>query len=124
MKCERCPLRGDDKPCFGEGARALCGLAGTEGGDRHIRLRSDVAAGWTPPVPEYLEPAPPPPLVPLDESLAKYRLVRSRGGRRCPHGSPASCGCSGVAACSLHGRDVTTDDCYVCLTTGPRSREV
>lgn len=64
-----------------------------------------------------------PPLVPLDESLAKLRLVRKSGGRRCPRGSPASCGCSGLAACSLMGRDVTTDDCYTCLTTGPRAHE-
>lgn len=63
-------------------------------------------------------PAAPP--VPLAASLRAAK----HGGRNCPHGSPPSCGCSGLAACSLLGRDVTIRDCTECLTTGPRSREV
>lgn len=91
-----------------------------EGYRRWVRDRADALAAGQP-APESPTRAidPPPPAVPLADSLRARKL----GGRNCPHGRAPRCGCSGMAWCKLLKRDVTLRDCLECLTTGPRAGE-
>ncbi len=61
--------------------------------------------------------APPPPLVPLADSL---RAIRIRDG--CPHAGPAACGCSGSHRCARLGEDVTLAACLACPLASEPSR--
>lgn len=110
-RCAHCPRAGLPG-CEGEATPRLCELVDP--------THPDHAPAYL----AVLEPVAAPPDVPPPVPMSDAALARKYGGLNCDHGSPPACGCSGLAACSILGRDVNIRDCYACLTTGPRSREV
>lgn len=107
-RCAHCPRAGLPG-CEGEATPRLCELVDPSHPDH---------------APAYLaalEPVADPPAAPPPVPLSDVLLVRKMGGRNCEHGSPPACGCSGLVACALLGRDASIRDCIECLTIGPRA---
>lgn len=107
-RCAHCPRAGLIG-CEGEATPRLCELVDPAHPDHDPAYLA------------VLEPAAAPPDEPPPVPVADALRARKFGGLNCRHGSAPACGCSGLAACSILGRDVNIRDCIECLTTGPRS---